>query len=863
MNSSMNYTPLESLLLGQYLEAYGANEGAFNTISSLLSGYKLIQEDESFDRSKLDPVSLKGHYLNLLGEELRDDGGYIEDSGSGKRTAATPPRTLQDAHRHANRIPGLVDRLYVRYGKHVAATLAEDERRCYDLQREIAEIERGEWDEKILAEERSTKRERVEDKRAANGTNSVGSQPRASEDPARQSPTPTQRPSSRPDGLGIDDMLLNYHQEPPGATQDPTNGNTNASPAVQSPSISGTRGLSPLQPPLQHSISSSQLRWEPPFDPARQHQPPSNFQPQYYQNGLNPYQPQQSFPPQNERPGPPQYTVPSSPLAAQQPVMLPALGGAPRQPGSPALDHLADAASQHHPSQGSCPPMQPPNQHGPYPPHGPPTHVQYRHQGSQSPGYYPQYAPQLQRPGSGQSQNGQPQRNQQIQPPSQNSPQHPQQPFYPAPSQQPQHQQYQNLPPVSPQRRSEIPNDPNHNSPYHLNQAPRHLLPGQGSHGSVPSTPRSTVSSRFSTGRGTQWTEKILGSSTPKVQNQAYENSPAYEPLSPPMPNATLPKSSKIAILKRATKESKQKAAVTNAKSKPPNRKLLDISVASSVPTSIMSQNESHVKEEVITPGLPDEDARSMTADDLPRLRNNQKRKRSMQSVPNSPIIPRESAIQVLWTRNFSRICPSALEQVISHKHAALFKEAIKDKDAPGYSKIILRPQDLKSIKAAITNGNKAAIAAEALLPESEERESALWLPISEDLIPPKGIINDTQLERELMRMFANAVMFNADPSTRHFAQRLKSPSLKGGESGYEIDEDGVVNDTLEMFGDVEAIVSGLRDGGRIGESVKGKGLGSTRGASVRGSSVPATTDDGEDEASNAGGSVAKRRRKG
>src|SRR5207248_6276649 len=44
-------------------------------------------------------------------------------------------------------------------------------------------------------------------------------------------------------------------------------------------------------------------------------------------------------------------------------------------------------------------------------------------------------------------------------------------------------------------------------------------------------------------------------------------------------------------------------------------------------------------------------------------------------------------------------------------------------------------------------------------------RTDSEMLPISSDLVPPKGIVNSAQLEKELMRMFANAVMFNPDPS--------------------------------------------------------------------------------------------------
>jgi hypothetical protein len=107
---------------------------------------------------------------------------------------------------------------------------------------------------------------------------------------------------------------------------------------------------------------------------------------------------------------------------------------------------------------------------------------------------------------------------------------------------------------------------------------------------------------------------------------------------------------------------------------------------------------------------------------------------------------------------------------VTSHKHASTFSQPVRDRDAEGYSDMILRPTDIKSIKAAIQYGARAITAATELDPSSSMSSStpssrdatALLLPWSEELVPPKAIVNSAQLEKELMRMFANAVMFNA-----------------------------------------------------------------------------------------------------
>jgi hypothetical protein len=176
-----------------------------------------------------------------------------------------------------------------------------------------------------------------------------------------------------------------------------------------------------------------------------------------------------------------------------------------------------------------------------------------------------------------------------------------------------------------------------------------------------------------------------------------------------------------------------------------------------------------------------------------PDRRAERKRKRS--PAKSTSVNP---PTHVFWTRNFPKVSVSALETISAHRSAGTFATSVKERDAPGYKDLILRPQDLKSIKSAIIAGHRAAVA----LGIDED-----WLPISEDLIPPKGIINYAQLEKELMRMFANAIMFNPDPN-RGIKKR---PQKEGEETGYAFDVDGMVRDTRAMFVDVQKIVGELR----------------------------------------------------
>jgi hypothetical protein len=269
-----------------------------------------------------------------------------------------------------------------------------------------------------------------------------------------------------------------------------------------------------------------------------------------------------------------------------------------------------------------------------------------------------------------------------------------------------------------------------------------------------------------------------------------------------------------------------------------------------------------HVKQEVATPiGL--DDAGDTTADELPRLlsriepRASIKRKRAPSiDDPSTPLMP---PTQVLWTRAFPKISASALEAISGHKNASTFAAPVKERDAPGYKQLILRPQDLKSIRSAIIAGQRAATAA---APEDMNPSAAsIWLPISEDIIPPKGIINYAQLEKELMRMFANAIMFNPDPS-RGFGRKWQA-ATKGGAAedvlGYEIDEDSVVKDTKAMFAEVEKTISSLRGAERRSEEER------ERDGSTVGRGEEDEIDElAVDEESHTGISgTAKRRRKG
>ncbi|KAF3071028.1 hypothetical protein GL218_00384 [Daldinia childiae] len=379
------------------------------------------------------------------------------------------------------------------------------------------------------------------------------------------------------------------------------------------------------------------------------------------------------------------------------------------------------------------------------------------------------------------------------------------------------------------------------------------------------------VSPHIIRGHGTKWTSTPTPA-TPRVDDvTGYFDiqSPVYEPISPRPQSAQLPKTSPEQNGKKDIRKTLQKPDVT------PNRPRGRPRITQK-PSSAQSEEAlvdpdlsgSNIKNEEATPQALEDIGHATTADESGAIRDqpgpsqlSNKRKRQ-ESPPNRA--PPTPATHVLWTRSFNKISQSALDQIISHRHANMFAHPVKPKTAPGYFEIVLRPQDLKGIQKAITAGSKAASIAVATMPDIDPSATNVWLPMSVDLVPPRGIINIAQLERELVHMFANAIMYNPDPYRGFGPSFLKSnrrASLEGdGEDyrGYEVDENGVVKDTRSMFGEVEKLLSDLRNEvERNAPPPTGVPPSASRSMSVAGGEMNTTEDDADEPA----GDTSKRRR--
>ena len=317
----------------------------------------------------------------------------------------------------------------------------------------------------------------------------------------------------------------------------------------------------------------------------------------------------------------------------------------------------------------------------------------------------------------------------------------------------------------------------------------------QGTPLSAPSTShlrRSGIS--VSPGSCTSW--KIVSNAFERERTRPRSVSPISDPVSDreATPAPKKPKSASRNRRGKATKSTEQKATLTNSHGSPDRSQSVSSHPSESTLPLHATKAARKLKNEPpntpITTSIEGDTDVTATAKPMKRGQS-VKRKRgtstSKPKVAQPAVVPVEvkPPDTIVAYRNFSRMANPVLNIISSHKHASMFADPVRESQAQGYRETVKQPQDLKSIRTAITAGTRAvsaAVEAQQVSPGSASgsaNNSLITLPITDALVPPKGIVNAEQLEQEVMRMFANAVMFNSE-------------------------NHDVVNDTREMFKDVE-----------------------------------------------------------
>ncbi|KXT07289.1 hypothetical protein AC578_408 [Pseudocercospora eumusae] len=777
--------------------------------------------------------------------------------GSRKRKAPSPSLpTVNEAAQHSHLIPQLVERLYATYREKTLVKLKGYESKYADTKREINEIDAGQWDESLQRAKPSPKPSSTAHTQPVllAPTDHATRPTSASASPVVSKPAEnaTQAPAKRYSQAKID-AVINHAPEPHGSP----GGHRRASSNTKLPPLSEMAPQSPrfgIPPKIPGPPPHQSMQQMPPHasNHAYSQTPPTAHQ--------SPYAPHHPHPRQGSMNSPQIQQSLSRPSSSPRPI-LPPPPGMSLPPPSPVPHSASPRQAQYAPALAPQPHYQPPPQHRnmqPAPPHpGYPVTSMHQHPPA---GYY-QQQPYPDRRTSYQPQQPQtptypshpPMPNQQ--PYMQPHPSHGQQSMYMQPFQvAPQDPNR----PIVPQhhRPSQSPMPVQATTPYssyvHNGPATGPRPPPQQAHlvsdiiAALATPPRPKTRPLWK--EGFRPSPVVTGAEVPR---------PIAEPLSPTLERAKSPARSTRSTRGRdvptveeplhaepasKTRSSRRK---NNTRDRSPHSVVSSTADESKYARSTRSQSVSTaagayppsedrpgsrngVKAEPSTPANMLEEAEPMQAPStsttgmVTRKRRgtlqsqpaptNNKRKRqespaaattSTHHEDESSFTPPPRSNIVVATRNFAKMSSAVMNDILSHKHAAYFNAPVRDKDAPGYSDLVLQPQNLKAIRSAITAGTHAIKAASAAMDDSSDPTTGtIELERTADVIPPKVIVNGAQLEKELYRMFANAYMFNPG-------------------------EDGMALSTKEMFEDVEAKMSEWRGTERLAgveEEEDGKG---------------------------------------
>ncbi|KAI0999034.1 hypothetical protein K3495_g9162 [Podosphaera aphanis] len=788
MNTTAAYTPLECLLLFQSLVALGTEDEDFTHISELLKKTPLIRNSPSYDAQRLDADALRELYLNLLRDDSRLE-EQDEFQENNHQTALTKQKisspnlssVYQNSQMYKHKLPLIADRLYAKYRDHMIRAIQEDEKKYATIQGQIEQIERGDWDERVLAGDEDADLETDLTHRPSDKNTGIRTEPPKTDSvlpgetkklgySATKSSTLKSSSLNQPRREELK-MTPSKNGKKAQASNSPRNEDVRVD-QHDLPLTKNGSGRPHKIPQLQTSPKPQSIQnCEPRFGPSSK--PSQCRQSNQLLAQLLPKKHTASSP--SSSPGSSSGSITnlsarskSYVTTSSTPVHSPACGAllplstGTKTSGMP-LDALVEAAGQQNHASSKLVSQ--------------PTSLQNPQGKFHSKKLAPNDSDQQNRKSTSAHK-------------TERISNHPKKKHDPS----------------SPLIQTK---DKQYSSPYNKSHGLRysilsHLLtPGPNiksskSCSSLLDTPSSNRLRKSITGSGTTWTPEPTGSTPRSLAPLA---SPQMEPLSPVENSARdrVHKQKNSASLDQNLEDDKSDCPIpaTEGDSQVPEQ-------------ALENQVDTHnVKQELATPQSLKDDVDANSKSQIISKQENfgppPEAKPETLDRNESP-----SPSKILWTRAFPRISAQALQDISTDKNASMFANPIKDKDAPGYRSIILRPQDLKSIRSAIIAGHRAATAA---APEDlDPNETSAWLPISEDLIPPKGIVNYAQLEKELMRMFANAIMFNPDPKRglgpawQDAVQRSKEEAL-----GYAFDEDSVVKGTKDMFAAVEKKVSDLR----------------------------------------------------
>ncbi|KAJ5437621.1 Bromodomain [Penicillium cf. griseofulvum] len=813
------YTSFESLLFFQSLATSDSRPTSFGSISTLLRNNQLVRENVDFDADRLTPEALEDLYATLMRDGFSRDSapsvnGRPSDTSSPpnpkKRKISSPRPDGLTGFTHATLVPEIVAHLYAKYKDLVTREIRDDEKKYAEIRAELERLQQE--DEKSAAA------------------------------------VATAFTLVKPPSIEMKDTGLKKEAPRP-HVQDPTGQPlATAVPLAQDKEKAEPQPIAIDVPPTTN-------------EPLKTHAPPVTHPQASLSQAQTPTLKPQDIAEQAPQPQP--ATTQPLPKPSIQPQLAPATQKVP--PTTPAGSRTTPA----HPSQiapranpvqpapivsGKAAPLAPASQRTP----AQPSFQQWQLDPSpHSP--YPAVSP-----GTATPQAAQPTTKQPILPLSANPP-------------LPGSQAQTPLHPSVPQTPSAVPSAAQTPVPIgrpRVSQTPSATFPSfsesRGSH------PRLSIDTQ---GSSTPWKRtprpRVSVSPTSPPRPRPEDVSPISERGEPPIDAMEMSPPPRIDLGQRAPSTEDRKPRRGRADTKPApvikTEKLASIRRTRAVSSASsrsrgrsmasrdgsVAPSEDTVRESRTTGRRKGAVATADEETPKPRIKRKRGVSEALEIEPHPADIPRFDTTQyVMATRNFHRTAAPIMNDVATHKLASIFAKPISERDAPGYQDLIYHPSDLKSIKSAIHQGSKAVATAgesastpagdgESPIPGTPSKGGILMLQKSEDFVPPKGIVNSAQLEKELIRMFANAIMFNPIPQ-RGFGPAFPMSSDRGSRESTQVgdsDEGGIIQDSLEMFEDVQQAVTRWRAAERTADELANKNVLSLR----RGSASDFNTDSTDD----------------
>lgn len=891
------YTPFESLLFFQSLAALEARPTSFSAISDTLRNNHFIRDNVAFDANRLSPAALEELYTTLVEEgfdgnhAIADQNGHLKEAGivNPKKRKITNTKAeagnVDNALSYTTIVPGLISQLYARYKERVTKEIRNEEKRFKEIREDMQKLQKEEVELAPKIAETTSQPQpatsatdamdidasKQNDQVQAPLVRTAQSLPGKTEEarqPAtistQQLPIPDTRtpmPSVNQPQPGQSPLIpVTSQQEPPPQsgepvvstetaaaqpgktqplTQPPAGGNIGpkipstaaGKPSVLPPSQSATQTSSPVTGKVQVKVPSAPQQSRPPTQPSTRAGASNRDRP--------------ALPPGSTIVFPAQQGVSlpaTSPGVAPRPPAQPMVAGSPLVPPFPAGQQPFQQWSPHHTPQT------------PYSNVSPFTNPAYGNQPILERPVVPQHAPTPGRPFTGPFPGPAPMtpgtfpsatQSPMVDVSGQQTPFFARTPsFSTTISKRPSRQSVGTAGSLTPWKRS-----------------PRLSI-------SIPQTPGSPnrpkpedVSPISDRAPSLEPVEASTKKDDSRNKRPAAEGEHPKRGRKKSMPPLDLDKSGTRAD--KSTLLTRAKRAESTASTRSRGRSVVsrDESATGSVaghrtikheapttPAGIIEDTEVELRAGTRRRGAtttgPSEEGPA-------KARSKRKRDASEVLEPDTDHATpnRHESSLVFCTRNFPRTGQPIMNDVAAHKHASIFAKPLTEREAPGYKDLIYRPQDLKSIKSAIHQGSKAVSAATEAASTPADGESpnpaagtpsknaVLTLQKSADLVPPKGIVNSSQLEKELIRMFANAVMFNPAPEReRGFGPAFpmgKADESRAGSQPWEVDEGGIVRDTREMCDDVEQAVTRWRAAERTADELGNKSLLSLRRGSI------------------------------